>query len=515
MSEQKHFSKNQVLISVTTPQGKIKYTNQHFVDIAEYSHEELIGKDHNIVRHPEMPKAAFKNLWQYIESGQSWMGPVKNLCKHGDYYWVNAFVTPITDSQGKVIEYQSIRTVLDKDVTSRAESVYKKVNQDPSYVEKLKPTDHTALLFWLLLSLTLLSGILLLDIVPAQWLTSLLFAGLITVTTGYHFWRKRFIKLTHKAQAIYNNPLMSHLYCGNNDALSSIDLALTKQKAELKAVIGRVNDASDKITTSANQCNELGSEVSETISDQKRQITEVSDAITELSNTINNISDVVIHTNQSSKQGMALSETSQSIVEQTIDSIKDFSSHITHINGTIENLIAGSHAIETVLNEINGIAEQTNLLALNAAIEAARAGEHGRGFSVVADEVRALSVRTQQSTEEVNKVLGKIQLESESAISAVAQGNALSGNCLTLASQTNESLLGISAEIRNLSHMSDQISSAVNQQVVVAEQVKLNMSEISTISQLSEDNGLASASLNNDLLRQIHHQQSLINQFSM
>ena len=98
MSKEVLFTENEILISTTDLDSNIKYANEHFCNIAGYSAEELQGNPHNMVRHPDMPKAAFKDLWQTVQSGHSWMGPVKNRCKNGDYYWVNAFVTPIKNS---------------------------------------------------------------------------------------------------------------------------------------------------------------------------------------------------------------------------------------------------------------------------------------------------------------------------------------------------------------------------------------------------------------------------------
>ncbi len=124
MSREQLFGQDEILLSTTDLSSHIKYANHYFCKIAGYELDEMLGKPHNMVRHPDMPKAAFENLWQFIQSGESWMGPVKNRCKNGDYYWVNAFVTPIKDEHGKVHEYQSVRTCPDRQVTKRAEHLY-------------------------------------------------------------------------------------------------------------------------------------------------------------------------------------------------------------------------------------------------------------------------------------------------------------------------------------------------------------------------------------------------------
>ena len=111
------------LITTTDPRGVITYANQAFIDISGYREDGLIGKNHNIIRHPDMPEAAFRDLWQTIQTGQSWRGPVKNRCKNGDHYWVDAYVTPVMQN-GQVVEYQSIRTPLSASVKQRADRLY-------------------------------------------------------------------------------------------------------------------------------------------------------------------------------------------------------------------------------------------------------------------------------------------------------------------------------------------------------------------------------------------------------
>ncbi|SQP13356.1 PAS domain-containing protein [Escherichia coli] len=97
------------ILSTTSPQSHITYVNPDFIKISGFTEEELLGQPHNIVRHPDMPPAAFEHMWSTLKSGRSWMGLVKNRCKNGDHYWVSAYVTPIAKN-GSIVEYQSVRT---------------------------------------------------------------------------------------------------------------------------------------------------------------------------------------------------------------------------------------------------------------------------------------------------------------------------------------------------------------------------------------------------------------------
>jgi len=112
------------LISATDPDSYITYANSHFCDVAGYESHELLDKPHDMVRHGDMPKAAFKQMWDYLKAGRSWMGLVKNRCKDGGHYWVSAFFTPITDQQGNTVEYQSVCSKPQRQDVARAEKAY-------------------------------------------------------------------------------------------------------------------------------------------------------------------------------------------------------------------------------------------------------------------------------------------------------------------------------------------------------------------------------------------------------
>jgi len=118
-----NFPKHGKIISTTDLKGAISYFNQDFMDISGFSAEELQGKNHNLVRHPDMPPAAFQNFWDRLKQGKPWMGIVKNRCKNGDYYWVDAYVTPVYDGQD-IVGYRSVRTKPDKEHVNRASTLY-------------------------------------------------------------------------------------------------------------------------------------------------------------------------------------------------------------------------------------------------------------------------------------------------------------------------------------------------------------------------------------------------------
>lgn len=129
------FSNNEDLVSTTDKRGVITYANEAFCQVAGFSLEELVGQNHSVVRHPDMPKAAFKDLWDHLKNEQPWRGAVKNKCKDGRYYWVDAYVTPIYQD-GTLTGYQSVRTQLKPEYKENANKIYTKLNNGGSLTSK-------------------------------------------------------------------------------------------------------------------------------------------------------------------------------------------------------------------------------------------------------------------------------------------------------------------------------------------------------------------------------------------
>jgi PAS domain S-box-containing protein len=514
MSKEQLLAKNDVLLSITDVDSKIKYANKNFCDIAGYSLEELQGHPHNMVRHQDMPKAAFKDLWQTIQSGQSWMGPVKNRCKNGDYYWVNAFITPIKDSRGEVYEYQSVRTYPDADVVTRATQVYKQLNDGKTPTKLTHSSDLTGwfqVFFILSFTFSLLVAIFS-ELNPLFSLPMIIVSALFTGL--FINWRYKYKKLVDEAKSIFKNPLMSFIYSGNNDGLGVINLALQMRTAEIKAVVGRVSDVSTNVTQTAKKAAECGVSVSTVLAQQNSETDQVATAMNEMSATINDLAEVVGNAAQASQQGLDISNQGQVSVQETIAANNELATQLNEVEEAIERLVNGSKSIEKVLGEISSIADQTNLLALNAAIEAARAGEQGRGFAVVADEVRALAQRTQQSTNEINKLLTQLQSESHAANRSMEKGTALSMQCVQLSNNTGKSLQQIITEVTLLANLNTQIATAIEEQSLVSEEVNRNVVAIADMAKSSAEHGQEAVELSNELLDKLEEQQALVTQFS-
>ncbi|WP_435273737.1 methyl-accepting chemotaxis protein [Psychrobium sp. nBUS_13] len=512
MSKEQKFSKSDILLSTTDLDSRIKYANQHFCDIAGYSLDEMVGHPHNMVRHSDMPKVAFNDLWSFIQSGKSWMGPVKNSCKNGNYYWVNAFVTPIKDESGKIHEYQSVRTYPEPEVIERANEIYPKLAQGNVPRQAKSKTDQTQWILGLILSATAAS---LLNLYSSGInIGSVALVIILMSTTGLFItWRQKYLRVVNMAKDIFDNPLMTYLYSGNNDDVGVIELAFKKRDAEMKAIVGRVSDISSIIYDTAQQSSERGASVSQILSEQRHETEQVAAASNEMSATVQEITQTVSQAAHASHEGLKISSQGQEQVNKTTNAINQLSNQLNEVDNAINNLTSGCRSIESVSNEISSIAEQTNLLALNAAIEAARAGEQGRGFAVVADEVRALAQRTQHSTKEIDDLLSQLMKESDSATLAMSEGNKLSDTCVKLSEQTGESLAKVHHEVSDIAAISQQIAEAIGQQAIAAEEVNQNVIAISDMSSQSESHGREATELSLSLLDKLREQQGLIIQF--
>lgn len=508
------FSDNSILLSTTDLKGRVTYANDDFCQIAGFSKGELLGHGHNIVRHNDMPKAAFENLWQTIKQGKSWMGPVKNHCKNGDHYWVNAYVTPIKDGQGNIFEYQSIRTKPNREVVNRAEKSYQQINsQQVPFWQKLTNVDITRYIQNLLIFITLFIIIASLYTETPHYVSLPLLTLSSLCTALFFYWRKHYKKLLNKAEQVFDNSLMSYLYSGTIDKIGHIDLALDMRKAELNAIIGRVKDLSGNVNDIAQETANNGNHVATMLAEQNIEIEHVATAMEQMTIAIQEVASSVTGAAQASNQGREISEQGVAAVDETMSAIKTLSIQLGSVESVINKLADGRHAIATISDEISSIADQTNLLALNAAIEAARAGEQGRGFAVVAEEVRALALRTQQSTEEIKTTLNLLNQESSQAVAAIDEGVNLVTNCINFAENTGASLGNINTEVDNIASLNHQIASSVEEQSVVAQQVSSNANSIQTIANQGVSHGHEAKHLSENLLHELTVLHSLIVQF--
>lgn len=339
------------------------------------------------------------------------------------------------------------------------------------------------------------------------------FIALFTFMGNEIYSEKCYKKVKDLASEIYNNRLMELIYIGRNDDYSLIELALLKSKAELRAVVARSSETSQKIYQSSK--NELKSQekIKENLHKQSAETDSLATAMEEMTHSIRDVANSAQEASNLVEQVDLLAHQGTQNVELTIQSITKLNHELTEAKKVIGDLSESSHQIESILEVIGGIAEQTNLLALNAAIEAARAGEQGRGFAVVADEVRKLASMTQASTGEIRNMISQLQATANDAVLAMENGGNLSKICGERAEDTGQVLQKVYQMLSDVSNTSNQIAVAVDQQATVTAAINNN---VSSIQSLSEDNyrmsGL-SVSRSGELVGSLENLQRLITQF--
>ncbi len=507
------FANNVNLISTTDPSSIVTYANTHFCDIANYQESELLGQPHNIIRHPDMPKAAFKQMWKTIQSGRSWMGLVKNARKGGGFYWVSAFITPITDAAGNIVEYQSVRTKPKREWIKRAETLYSHLRQDKLPTKLKLPRFSFVWGRLLAASLTVASSVAVIAGASPMLFSSISLLAMAGLTINELFHRSRLKQVTKAASAAYDNPLMEWVYTGRYDDYSVIELAIHKRTAEIRAVVGRATETADSIHCDAQA--ELSSQekIKANIAKQGLETDSVATAMTEMAHSIRDVANNAKEASELVEQVNQLAEQGSSNVEQTIDSVADLHNALEEAKVIINDLSVSSQQIEKILEVISGIADQTNLLALNAAIEAARAGESGRGFAVVADEVRTLASKTQASTEEIHTMISHLQSTANKAENAMVQGSKLSNVCRSNALGTGEVLKQVNTMLADVNSTSHQIAAAVDQQATVTEDINRNVATIQQVSASNIGHSESSVNRTSELVDKLEDLQRLMTQF--
>lgn len=511
---EKKLTSSSILLSTTDLKGRITYANAEFCNIAEYQIDELLTRGHNIVRHPDMPKSAFANLWSTIKQGESWMGPVKNYCKNGDYYWVNAYVTPIKDKKGKIIEYQSVRTKAESHVISRAEQVYRALKKDQlPWFLKLPKLDITLIVYFLMFILNINFVVQIQQSVSTNYFSWFGLVISLSMLVLFWYWRRKYQKILIQAIGIFDNPLMSYIYSGYTDKIGYLELALNMRKAEQNAIIGRVKDLSSNVNSIAHSSADHSNDISNMLSEQSNKIINISIAMGEITSSIHDLASSINEAANVSEQGKVISQEGVDIINQTVNSIKQLASQLESVEGVIQQLIEKGTSIETILSEINSIADQTNLLALNAAIEAARAGSYGAGFAVVADEVRALARRTQLSTQEINTMLTQFKEGSNLAIGEMQKSILLTKNCINYSHSTGDTFKKINTEVDKILTLNQKVSTTINAQSKVTKAVNQNTIQIKNIASSGLNLSDKSQQLSTSLLDEVNSLHSLISQF--
>ncbi len=483
------------IVSTTDIKGNITYVNDTFCEISGYTREEVMGKNHSILRHADMPNEAFGDLWRTIKQKKFWRGAVKNRCKNGDYYWVDAFVTPIYENN-EVIGYQSVRLTLSNELKNKAENIYKSIKQG----KRLKTATSSVTKNSLFVLGCILSALLTIIVSPYFCLLfPALFAAIYQQEViVFPAWQNRLKK--------HYDSIGIHIY--NDNINNHAEFVMGLRDAQIKAILARTHEASSNVDGEINTVAALAATCKEKIVEENAHLDSISTAIEEMSSSITHVAENCQNTLMTVSDGEKACDASSELINLTSKHISLLTDEITETSNITEKLSNEATMITGILQEIESISEQTNLLALNAAIEAARAGEHGRGFSVVADEVRTLSVRTHDATSQIQKSVNYILSSLNDVVNRMKIGNEKSQVCVSDVENVSNQIGNILALMDQISQLSHQISTAAEEQAMVAKEInsnsyqiydaaKLNLKEINTITETMSDMTENSAQLVN------------------
>lgn len=474
-ANRKTFSSDVKLISVTDLQGNITECNEEFIAISGFSREELIGQPHNIVRHPDMPEVAFKTMWAELKQGKPWMGLVKNRCKNGDFYWVDAYVTPVTE-HGKVVGYESVRSVPNESAIKRAEIIYAQAKQNKSGFNFRIDTYYAALAVILALCVAaFISGYQV-----AAFASSIL-ATILTIVLKSKQKNLYFKALSNELSSSFSDDIAKNVYSTYPSDIADLHVRILSERAHLDTVVTRIADAAKHVSKGANSSLAMAQNANKQLEQQQLQTEQVATAMNEMSMTINDVSGHVQATAEQAGQSHDLATQSAQYSEQTKRAIESLTNTVLNIKQSVEGVSKQTSRIADAAQFIEQIAEQTNLLALNAAIEAARAGDQGRGFAVVADEVRSLAKRTQQSTQEIQGIINELSQSTAHAVVVAEQGEQESQQGMAHLLQSSDMLVQINESIDRINDMSLQIAAAIEEQANVSEDINQQVVNIASL----------------------------------
>ena len=501
------------LISGTDIQGNIIYCNEAFIEVSGFTEKELIGKPHNLIRHPDMPSPVFKEMWQTISSGQVWMGLVKNRRKNGDYYWVSAFVTPVFENN-KVVGYESVRSVPQESQKQRAEKAYQRIRAGQPSSAKLSRAVDTLVT----LSPVILPGFasVALAFFLSDWITAALILGTTFISAGWLAYgqKMQFLDIISISPQSYSNAMVAETYFDDFGSKARVKLSLTCEKQRSQTALTRIADAASILDSIVQDTQAESASTSAAVAQQSEATQTIASAITQMSAAIQEVSANVQTNSTSARTALASVDHGASLANDAKSAIDALNNSVASIAATVRELAASTNEIGQAANLISSIADQTNLLALNAAIEAARAGEQGRGFSVVADEVRSLASKTRDSTDKIHKIVETLTARATSAVGISESGEKAALHGVVVVEHTREALNKIRHSVHTIAEMTEHMSAAVEQQSTVAEHINLQIVEIADSTSATQSSANAALEANQRLAKTVVNLRSIITRFS-
>lgn len=317
------------------------------------------------------------------------------------------------------------------------------------------------------------------------------------------------------AEKIAAGDLTEDLPTDRHDEPGQLMQAMQKMSISLRALINSLTAGIAQLATATEEMATISERNSAGVNQQKEETEQVATAMNEMTATVQDVAKSAEDASDAATESAQQATVGEQVVQKTMQQIKALAHEVATSARAIGELKEQSNNIGSVLDVIKSIADQTNLLALNAAIEAARAGEAGRGFSVVAEEVRALAFRTQESTGQIEQLISTLQQKAEAAVSNMHKSSGLADNTLESADDAGDAIKAISSAVVSIQQMNQQIAAAALQQSAVAEQINRSIFSIRDVAEQSATASEETAAAGTDLSRLGTELQQLASQFKV
>ncbi len=511
------------IVSRTDAKGLITFINDDFLSFAGFTREELIGQPHNIVRHPDMPSEAFRDLWETLQAGRAWTGVLKNRCRDGGFYWVKATATPTPDGG-----YMSVRVKPSKAEIEAADALYRAMRGGANLrMEggRVVPKGLAAVLRWLQdrkLSTKLwistwasMVGILLavglgwagLEAAEARlsdgggdllagyrWALGAVAVFVLAVWPVVAFWVIRSFsrplrQAIEAAHAIAAFDLSKPVPLAGKDEVGEMLEQFATMRNNLQEGAAMIKQNTRRLDSVVRNMTEASKSASRVAENQTESASAMAASVEELSVSIDQVGDHAVEASSVSQESGAASREGAKVVHETANEIGHIAEAVHGSAATIRELETYTAEISSIVDVIKEIADQTNLLALNAAIEAARAGEQGRGFAVVADEVRKLAERTANSTQQITGMIAKVQQGAQQAVADMEAGVKRVADGVRMAHQAGDSVADIQHKSEQVVRAVDDINMALKEQGAAAREIAQN---VERVAQMTEQSSAAS-----------------------
>ncbi|MFI8382698.1 methyl-accepting chemotaxis protein [Pseudomonas sp. NPDC079086] len=317
------------------------------------------------------------------------------------------------------------------------------------------------------------------------------------------------------AEVVAGGNLTQSIEVRGTDEPARVMSALKSMQQSLRSTIQSISDSSTQLASASEELSAVTEDSTRGLHQQNNEIEQAATAVNQMTSAVEEVARNAVSTSEASSESNRTAQHGREQVRQTVDSISHLADDVTHTSSEVEQLAGQVRDISKVLDVIRSIAEQTNLLALNAAIEAARAGEAGRGFAVVADEVRALAYRTQQSTREIEQMVSGIQQGTDKAVNAMQNSNSRARSTLDVAKAAGQALDEIAAAISQINERNLVIASASEEQAQVAREVDRNLVNIRDLSMQSSAGANQTSAASQELSRLAVDLNALVARFSI